>query len=364
MTLRPIAALIGLTAGLTAILLAGSTEARTYSLTGDDVAIWNPAGAVHVMAANGSAVEVEVDAQGRDAARLSISDQPLAGRPTLRVLYPERRIVYPALGRWSNTSTSIRSDGTWGKRPGMNEWLGKRLTIKGAGSGIEAWTDLVVRVPRGRKVSVYSLAGAGQIENVDGRLLFDGGSGAVQAGKCRGELSIDLGSGSVQVAGFEGTLDIDTGSGSVRVVDAAGSRIHIDTGSGGVTADHLTTEDLLVDTGSGSVQITRLDAARGKIDTGSGSVELALLTRSPDLDIDTGSGSVRVNVPADFSARLHLETGSGGIRSELPVTVDEKDRGLLRGAVGSGTGRLHVDTGSGGVSLLADAAAAPRTRTK
>ena len=100
------------------------------------------------------------------------------------------------------------------------------------------------------------------------------------------------------------------------------------------------------------------------IDTGSGSVELALLTRSPDLDIDTGSGSVRVNVPADFSARLHLETGSGGIRSELPVTVDEKDRGLLRGSIGSGTGRLHVDTGSGGVSLLADAAAAPRTRTK
>ena len=359
MTIRPFAAL----AGLTALLLAGAAAARTYSFTGDDVAIWNPAGEVHVLAGSGTAVEVEVSAQGRDAARLAINDQALAGRPTLRVLYPERRIVYPPLGRWSNTSTTIHSDGTWGKHTAMGELLGKRVSIKGSGSGIEAWTDLVVRVPKGRKVSVYTLAGAGQIENVDGRLLFDGGSGAVTAGKCRGELTIDLGSGSVQVNGFDGVLDVDTGSGSVRVADATGPRLRMDTGSGGVTGDHLTTDDLLVDTGSGSVEITRLDAKRGKIDTGSGGVELGLVSRAPDLDIDTGSGSVRVSVPADFSARLHLETGSGGIRSDLPVTIDEKDRGMLRGAVGKGDGRLHVDTGSGGVALVADSAPA-RTRTK
>jgi hypothetical protein len=71
-----------------------------------------------------------------------------------------------------------------------------------------------------------------------------------------------------------------------------------------------------------------------------------------------------VSVPPDFSARLHLETGSGGIRSDLPVTIDEKDRGLLRGSVGSGTGRLHVDTGSGGVALIAEAAAPAPARTK
>lgn len=349
---------------LALVLAAAPASARSYSFTGDDVAIWNPAGEIHVQAATGSAVEVEVTAQGRDAARLSVSDQSIAGRPTLRVLYPGNRIVYPPMGRWSNTNTSIRSDGTWGKTPGMNNLFGKRLTIKGGGSGIEAWTDLVVRVPRGRKVSVYSLAGAGQIQNVDGRLSYDGGSGGVQAEKCRGELKIDLGSGSVQLAGFDGSLDIDTGSGSVRLSDARGARLHVDTGSGDVTGDHLTTDDLYVDTGSGSVELALVDAKRAKVDTGSGGVEMSLLTRSPDLDIDTGSGSVRVSVPADFSARLHLETGSGGIRSELPVTIDEKDRGLLRGSVGGGTGRLHVDTGSGGVALLAAAVTPAPARGK
>ncbi len=348
-------------AALAVLPPAAPADARTYALTGDDTSIWNPAGAIRIEPASGNAVEVEVTLAGRDAGKLSVSDQALSGRPTLRVLYPDHRIVYPAMGRWSNSSTSIKGDGTWGKTAGMSQMFGKRITVKGSGSGTEAWADLVVRVPRGHKVSVYSLVGAGQVENVDGRLLFDGGSGGVQVSKCRGELTIDIGSGGVQVAGFEGKLDIDTGSGSVRASGVQGPSVRIDTGSGGVAGDHITTDDLLVDTGSGSVELALIDAKRAKIDTGSGSVELAMLTRSPDLDIDTGSGSVRVSVPADFSARLHLETGSGGISSELPVTVEEKDHGMLRGSVGGGTGRLHVDTGSGRVSLLSAAAATGAT---
>ena len=292
---------------------------------------------------------------GRDAGELTINDQPLNGRPTLRVLYPHDHIVYPNMGRWSNTNTSIRSDGTWGNDHNGMGWMGRKLTIHGSGSGTEAWTDLVVRVPKGRKVSVYSLAGAGEIKNVDGKLLFDGGSGSVQADKCRGTLSLDLGSGSVQVTGFDGDLNVDTGSGGVRVTDVSGVRVHLDTGSGSVTGDRITTDDLYVDTGSGSVDMSQVDAKRAKLDTGSGGVELGMLSRTTDLDIDTGSGSVRVTVPTDFSARLHIETGSGGIHSDLPVTIEEKDTGLLRGTVGSGTGRVHVDTGSGGVSLLASA---------
>lgn len=360
MTLRRIA-LLGALALLPA-LASPALAGRSYSLTGDDAAIWNPAGQVRVEAASGSTVEVEVTPMGRDAARLTVSDQPLGGKPTLRVLYPGSSIVYPAMGRWSNTSTSIRSDGTWGH--GMNglSFLGRRLTVKGGGSGTEAWADLVVRVPRGRKVSVYVLAGSGEIRNVDGRLSFDGGSGGVQVEKCRGSLSLDLGSGGVEVAGFDGDLNVDTGSGSVHVSGVRGRSVRLDTGSGGVTGELVVTDDLLVDTGSGSVEMSEVDAKKAHIDTGSGHVELGMLTRSPDLDIDTGSGSVRVSVPQDFSALLHIETGSGGIRTELPVTIEEKDHGLLRGSVGNGAGRLHVDTGSGGVALLAGGVARTKTR--
>lgn len=356
---RPMAALGAL---LVTTMLAGPAAARVYTLTGDDAAIWNPAGNIRVEAATGANVEVDVTLGGRDADKLRLSDESLNGRPTFRVLYPTHRIVYPPMGRWSNNSTSIRKDGTWGGS--RSEWLSmNRLTIRGAGSGTEAWTDLVVRVPRGQKVSVYSIAGAGEIRNVNGTLRFDGGSGSVVAEQCRGELKIDIGSGGVKVAEFEGTLDIDTGSGSVDVMAAKGPSVHIDTGSGSVTGEQVITDDLLVDTGSGSVSLASIDVKHGKIDTGSGGVKLTILSRTSDLDIDTGSGSVRVTVPQDFGARVHLETGSGGIRTELPMTVDTKDHGVLRGSVGDGSGRLHVDTGSGGVALLVGESRTPAPGT-
>lgn len=358
MTLRrPLA--LGALALLAALAApAASAATRTYTLAGDDVAIWNPAGEVRVEGSTGSQVEVVVTLAGRDAGELEVSTEPVGGRSALRVLYSGNRIVYPALGRWSSTSTSIRRDGTWGGHKGGLSFMDRRITVKGSGSGIEAWSDLVVRVPRGRKVSVYTLAGAGEILRVDGDLRFDGGSGSVRAEGCRDALTVDVGSGGVQVDDFSGELIVDTGSGSIRASDIRGSSVRLDTGSGGVTGTGIAVDDLVVDTGSGSVELDGLDARRARVDTGSGGVFVGLLSTSPDLSIDTGSGSVRVSVPQALSARLHVETGSGGVRSELPLTVDERDRGLLRGTIGSGTGRVYVNTGSGGVAVLAGGAPA------
>jgi hypothetical protein len=346
---------------LAAGLAAPPAAARTYTLTGDDVAIWSPAGEVRIEGTTGSQVEVQVTLGGRDASELEISTESVAGRPALRVLYPGNRIVYPAMGRWSNTSTSIRKDGTWGGRSNGFSFSERRITVKGSGSGTEAWTDLVVRVPRGRKVAVYTLAGGGEIQGVHGDLRFDGGAGGVRATGCRETLTIDVGSGGVQVDDFQGELLVDTGSGSIRANDIRGPSVRLDTGSGGVTGERIVTDDLYVDTGSGSVELVGVDARRARVDTGSGSVEIGLLTSAPDLNIDTGSGSVRVTVPPSLSARLHVDTGSGGIRSELPLTVDERDHGILRGTIGAGAGRVNVSTGSGGVAVLAGG---PAARTK
>jgi len=365
MNLRRLAVLgsIGALALLPA-LPSQALAARSYTLAGENVIIWNPAGEVKIEPGSGTAVEVLVNLMGPDAAEIRVSDEPLDGHPTLRVLYPARSIVYPPMGRFSNSGTTIRADGTWGNNSsswGRNNLFGRRATVRGSGSGTEAWADLIVRVPRGRKLSVHSIAGAAEIHNVDGRVSFDGGSGGVHVEKSSGALTLDLGSGGVEVNGFEGNLNVDTGSGSVRVSNVQGPSVRLDTGSGGVTGDGIATDELLVDTGSGSVELFQVDAKRAKVATGSGGVEMSLLTAAPDLDIDTGSGSVRVSVPSDLSARLHIETGSGGIRSNLAMNVDEKDHGLLRGTIGSGAGRLHVDTGSGGVSLLASS---PSSRSR
>src|SRR5262249_56412863 len=110
-----------------------------------------------------------------------------------------------------------------GPSSGLGVLLGNRAPDKEGGSGTEAWADLVDRVPKGRKVSVHTIAVSAELHDVDGRLLFDGGSGGATAEGCRGALTLDLGSGGVQVDGFDGDLYVDTGSGSVRVNDLAGA---------------------------------------------------------------------------------------------------------------------------------------------
>jgi hypothetical protein len=155
--------------------------------------------------------------------------------------------------------------------------------VKGNGSGTEAWADIVVRVPKGRKVSVFSIAGSAELHNVDGRVSFDGGSGGAQVENCRGTLSLDLGSGGVEVNGFRGELNVDTGSGSVKVNDVNGPSVRLAPARAASPGDGIVTEDLLVDTGSGSVELSRVDAS-GRRWTPARVIEMGLLTNAPDLD--------------------------------------------------------------------------------
>lgn len=329
-----------------------------FAFKDDNVRVWNLAGRTLIEPGTGSEVVVLLDRGGADAAKLRIATEPLAGKPTLRVLYGSNRVVYrdESMPHGNMNNVQMRDDGTWGGESSMGSWWknsGRRVTVSGRGSGLEAHADLRVQVPKGRQVSVYTVCGIARIANVDGRILFDGGSTDVTVNSCGGELSVDIGSGSVKIEKFDGDLHVDTGSGSVKLTDVAGARLHVDTGSGAVMGSQLAMRDILVDTGSGEVSLADVHASILKVDTGSGGVSLGLLSSRCDLDIDTGAGDVRIQVPPTFAAEVHIETGPGDIRSDLPMTVLAKDSDLLRARIGSGGARLHVDTGAGSVRLLA-----------
>src|SRR5512140_216034 len=137
------------------LLLAAPLGAQStrYTLSGSEVAIYNLAGEMRVEAGSGAAVVVEVTRHGTDAAKLQVESGPLNGRQTLRVIYPGDRIVYPALGRHSESQTRVNDDGTFdGKR-------GHEVTIAGDGSGLEASADLRVLVPTGQRIAVNLVAG-------------------------------------------------------------------------------------------------------------------------------------------------------------------------------------------------------------
>ena len=339
--------------GAVALLLAlpGALAAQAperHTLRGADVAVWDLAGRVEVVPGSGSEVVVDVARGGREGARLRVENGALDGRPSLRVVFPDDRIVYPAIGRGSRTTLRLRRDGTFGG----GGFGADRVEIRGDGAGVEAWADLTVRIPRGQKLTVHLAAGTVAFTNVDGDLTAETHSAGVVAERVRGRLAVDAGGGSVRVRSSDAELDLDTGSGAVELEHVRGPRLRVDTGSGSIRAAGIDATSVEFDTGSGSARATGLRARRLRIDTGSGSVDVALAGDLDEGRIDTGSGAATVRIPPELGAELVIDTGSGSITSELPIVVSARERDRLEGRIGDGRGRLVIDTGSGSVRLL------------
>jgi lia operon protein LiaG len=335
---------------LATVLASAASAQETQSLRGQDVAVYNLAGHVDVVRGSGSDVVVKIQRGGRDASKLRIETGDIDGRSTLRVVYPDDRIVYPDMGRGSNTSLRVRDDGTFSGSD--HRGGGNRVEIRGSGSGLEAWADLVIQVPDGKSLSVYLAAGSSAARSVSADLRLDSGSGSVEASGVKGALNVDTGSGSVTVSGIQGSVRVDTGSGSVSIRDVSGDEVVLETGSGGVSGGGVSSSSLKVDTGSGSIELDGVKAPDVVLDTGSGSVQIALLTDVDRLDVDTGSGSVTIRAPQNLGAQVELETGSGSFDLDFPVQTRSVRRDYLRGTIGDGKGRIHIDTGSGSIRIL------------
>lgn len=350
--------------GAAALALAAATDRiplvppllqqpESVTLAGSKVGIWNLAGQVSLVPADGgAAVTVQITRHGGDAAKLKVAQGLIGGAQTLRIVYPDDRIVYRPPwnhgGDWS-TELRVRDDGTFG---GDDKWGGgERVRISSSGSGLEAWADLKVSVPKGQRITIELAAGNIEARNVNGEISLDTDDGDITASQMTGRLDLDTGSGSVKVTGSDGDLTIDTGSGDVTTADLHGSNLSIDTGSGAVTIEGAAADALSVDTGSGDVSVSGLAARTVKVDTGSGAVELDYASAPSDVDIDTGSGEVRISSPEGLSARVDFETSSGDIRTDFPVTMTSREHDELHGTIGDGKGRLHVETGSGDIIL-------------
>jgi lia operon protein LiaG len=330
---------------------AQSTDRRVVS--GPAVAIYNLAGRLRVEGGGGSDVVVEITRGGADAGRLRIETGPRGEWQTLRVIYPSDRIVYPSLGGWGGRTTLRVDDQGFFDESG--DWRGRgsdRVEIRASGSGLEAWADLRVQVPRGKRIALHLAAGEAIVSNVDGDIAVDVSAANVTTERTRGRLSLDTGSGSVRVSDAEGSVNLDTGSGSVTVSDVRGDELRMDTGSGSITARNVDVRSVSADVGSGGVRLSGVKASRVSLDTGSGSTDVELLTDVENVNVDAGSGPVSLRLPANAGAEVEIETGSGGIETDFPIQVSRWERNYLRGRMGDGRGRIRIDSGSGRVRLL------------
>jgi molybdopterin-binding protein len=345
--------ILRLTAGLTlaaASSLVGQSS-TPYTITGDHVVIYDLVGTLHVEAASGADVTVDITRGGRDADKLKISTGELRGHPGLRVIFPDDDLVYPALGRHSNSTLDVRDDGTFGE--GGHEYRdGHRVRVRGDGSGTEAWADLRVAVPKGKTVAVHLGVGKATVTNVDGDIRVDLLSADVSTSGTKGTLTINTGSGDVHLKDAAGDVDVETGSGDVTLAGLGNGELKIETGSGNVTADHITAEQVHLETGSGDIRVAQLKSPDITLEAGSGDVEIGLLDDVRELSANTGSGGITLTVPDNLGATLDIDTGSGSIDlGGVTVQVRRIESDHLTGTIGDGHGRIKLEAGSGDVVL-------------
>lgn len=334
-----------------------SAQRQDFTLSGKEVALYNIAGVLRLEGGTGDVARVEVTRGGKDASRLRVEAGAIRGKETLRVIYPDDRVVYREGGitgrRFGRSITRLRvaDDGTFGGRG--NDWRDGQVEVVSAGDGLEAHADIRVVVPAGQSIDLNLGVGEVSIDNVNGNIRVSVSAANITSGHTKGTLNLDTGSGEVRVTDAEGELSLDTGSGEVTVSRVKGRELKMDTGSGSVTATSIEVERLGLDTGSGRVTLRDVKARELLVDTGSGSVEIDLSSDVDRLAVDSGSGGITIGVPSVLGAELSIETGSGRIDADVPVTVRRSGRRSLVGSIGDGRGRITIETGSGGVRLRA-----------
>jgi hypothetical protein len=338
--------------------VAAAQQPERFQLQGDDVAVYNLVGAVSVEPGTGD-LAVEVTRTGRDAAQLRVQQGEVRGAEALRVIYPADDVLAPSMGANSSTTLRVRDDGTFG---GGGDWEGgrhhrdwdggRRVEIRGSGSGLAAGADLRIRVPAGKSLAVYLAVGKVSVANVQGSIRVDAHNAPVTANGVKGDLTVDVGAGMVRVTEGEGVLKVDTGWGSVEVSRFKGRDLAVDTGSGNVNGTELTAEAVTIETGSGDIELAGVSSPSLSLETGSGTVRADLRTDLRSLSVETGSGDVAVTAPATLDAEVEIETSSGDIESDFPLQVTRHARDHLVGRIGTGKGRIAVETGSGDVRLI------------
>jgi DUF4097 and DUF4098 domain-containing protein YvlB len=327
---------------------AGSPyEPTRHTISGADVAIYNLLGNLEVVRGDGASVVAEVTLHGKDAVKLQVADGPIDGRQTLRVIYPGDRIVNPEFGDHTTSTFRVNDDGTFHN----DNHGGRRVTISGRGSGIEAGADIRLLVPSGKKVHVYWGHGKASVTRTDADLALDAAGMPVSATGIRGSLSVDIGSGMVRVEGADADIAIDTGSGDVSLSAVHGKGVTVDTGSGEVTGNDISAESATIETGSGDIRLGKFGAGRVSLETGSGEVTVEIAGDNRSLEIDAGSGDVAVTIPKALGAELSVETASGGIETNLTMETSVRKHDALVGKIGDGRGRIAIETGSGTVSI-------------
>ena len=360
MRLRNSAVVPALILALAAVSVASAETTRTVrvELSADALghfAVENLAGTMRVVPATGRTVVAVATVHAEtEALASSVKFEQVAGKmgvPTLRVRYPldeESTLRYPGRRKEAGFLDSM-----FGGSSSIAEYDGHKVKISER-SGVLLYADVEVQVPRHLDNAVFrNLVGFLEGKGLEGKILFDSGSGDITIASVKGEIKTDTGSGDVRASDAGGSYSCDTGGGDCDLTGFSGVSVHCGVGSGNVTVRKVKALRMDVDTGSGDVHVTEGDVEEFLADTGSGSVHLENQgSRLARVKAGTGSGDVVLRLAPDASFEALADRGSGDLtvlyKDAQPIVRHKEVIGYRRGDART---KIDVDTGSGDLTI-------------
>jgi DUF4097 and DUF4098 domain-containing protein YvlB len=234
-------------------------------------------------------------------------------------------------------------------------------------------TELQVRVPAGKHVTVSGVSADVSISGVTGDVTARSTSGDVQvtgrpasmrgvstSGKVTveantsGRVTVNSTSGDIRVSGAAGGISAETVSGEL-LVDASTSDLRAKSVSGDMRLEEVSGR-VSASSVSGDARVVRGRAQFASMESVSGDVVYdGELASGAAIDLKSHSGDIELVLPRDGAAAFDVESFSGEISTEFGGEVRRTSRygpgRELRHSTGNDGGLLKVRTFSGDVKL-------------
>lgn len=236
-------------------------------------------------------------------------------------------------------------------------------------------TDLEVRVPAGKRVTVRTVSAEVEVRGITGPVATRTTSGdvdvsgtpaAVSAASTSGNVQVDVAtagrvrasstSGDVEVRGtVRGGVEVESVSGDVEL-SATTPEVRATTVSGDLRLGGVS-ERVAASTVSGDADIRDSRIQYGSFETVSGDLTFeGSLQRGAAFNIQSHSGEVELILPSDTAADFELTTFSGtlqsGFREAAPRASGDRRGREFRATLGGGGALVTVKTFSGDVKLV------------
>lgn len=236
-------------------------------------------------------------------------------------------------------------------------------------------TDLHVRLPAGKSVTVRTTSADVIVEGVSGAVRGNSTSGDVTVSGSPAAVEGQSTSGDVRVnVGATARVRAQTTSGDINIRGTVREHVDVESVSGDVDVGGSTPEvrartvsgDLALrgvsgrvsaNTVSGDAVITGSRVQFGAFETVSGNLRYdGELPRGAAFNVQSHSGNVELRLAGRVDAEFDVRTFGGSIRNQFgPETDDSQRRGPgreIRFTAGGGGGLITLKTFSGNVSLL------------